>query len=232
MTASDHLDVVHVVVPAHNEGQRIGACLESLREAVSVLAEARPAVVARTTVVLDRCTDTTSQRAREAGVTTITVDAACVGTARRMGALEVARQAGSTPASRVWLAMTDADCIVPATWLVDQTSLAEKVGLVVGRVVPDETELSGNALDEWHRRHLSGRHVHGANLGVRLDAYLHVGGFADLEEHEDVVLVAALSAAGVRLAHGSWVTTSARRDGRTPGGFAAYLRDLDADLAG
>jgi hypothetical protein len=69
-------------------------------------------------------------------------------------------------------------------------------------------------------------HVHGANLGVRASVYRSAGGFADLAEHEDIDLVArcrALGATTVASARAD-VLTSGRQVGRTPGGYAGYLR--------
>ena len=68
--------------------------------------------------------------------------------------------------------------------------------------------------------------MHGANLGVRADAYLAAGGFRTVAEHEDVGLVETLRAAGAPIdsTDRAPVTTSARSTGRVPGGFAGYLR--------
>jgi len=82
-------------------------------------------------------------------------------------------------------------------------------------------------------------HVHGANLGVRADAYLAVGGWADLATAEDHDLWRRLGAAGAALVTTieAPVTTSGRGDGRAPSGFAALLTSLgqlaaiDDDLA-
>ena len=70
--------------------------------------------------------------------------------------------------------------------------------------------------------------MHGANLGVRADAYLAVGGFAPVPAHEDVGLVDRLVAAGRRVC---WVdvprvVTSPRLDARAPAGLGADLRAL------
>ena len=88
-------------------------------------------------------------------------------------------------------------------------------------------------LGAWLERHelREGHgHVHGANLGVRADAYLAVGGFAPLAVHEDVGLVARLRDAG----H-PWVATdrcrvrtSGRTESRVDGGFATFLAGLTA----
>jgi hypothetical protein len=68
-------------------------------------------------------------------------------------------------------------------------------------------------------------HVHGANMGVRADASLKAGGWLALETAEDHDLWhrlrhsghCALSAAKLQ------VTTSGRKTGRAPHGFAEAL---------
>ena len=75
----------------------------------------------------------------------------------------------------------------------------------------------------WRATRVPGRpngHVHGANLGVRADAYLRAGGFPDRPAHEDVDLVAALVASGARVVatDACDVLTSGRLVGRAPGG--------------
>ena len=72
-------------------------------------------------------------------------------------------------------------------------------------------------------------HVHGANLGLRASVWHAVGGFAPLTVGEDRdlstrVVASGACALGVDDNH---VVTSARRDGRAPGGFAALLESLD-----
>ncbi|MFC6344030.1 hypothetical protein ACFP8W_18770, partial [Nocardioides hankookensis] len=74
--------------------------------------------------------------------------------------------------------------------------------------------------------------VHGANLGVRLTAYLEAGGFPEVREHEDVALFEAVLRTGRPWVTGTRVTTSARLRGRTPGGFAGYLRALTRESDG
>ncbi len=68
-------------------------------------------------------------------------------------------------------------------------------------------------------------HVHGANLGVRADAYWRVGGFRPLHVGEDVDLVGRLVDAGTPLAwdaHNA-VLSSDRSDCRARGGFGDYV---------
>jgi hypothetical protein len=74
-------------------------------------------------------------------------------------------------------------------------------------------------------------HVHGANLGVRADAYLAGGGFPAVAAREDVRLaeaVRAMSRYGSVTTTMSPVTTSDRRIGRAPYGVAADLRRIAA----
>jgi hypothetical protein len=70
--------------------------------------------------------------------------------------------------------------------------------------------------------------VYGANLGVRADAYLAVGGFGAVATGEDHHLWRRLGQAGYRRSYAaeSTVRTSARRHGRAPGGLADLLRSL------
>ena len=76
------------------------------------------------------------------------------------------------------------------------------------------------------------RHIHGANLGIRVDAYQRAGGFQPVRSDEDVRLVVSLVESG---AHIVWsgsncVVTSARRGARASGGFADYLASLEGSL--
>ena len=68
-------------------------------------------------------------------------------------------------------------------------------------------------------------HVHGANLGIRGDAYLAAGGWKALETAEDHDLWARLCGkAFPKVSDASLeVLTSGRRVGRAPLGFAAAL---------
>ena len=218
---------VLVIVPARDESALIGRCLAALETARDRAIAAHPTLQVRTIVVADRCLDETAAIARGfTGVEVLEIDAATVGTARQAGA----DHALSTEnPRRAWLANTDADSEVPASWIIDQVALASAgADVVVGTVRPRFTDLSAAEAREWSATHVAGRpngHVHGANLGVRASAYAAVGGFQQLSEHEDVDLVGRLAGAGFRIAASDRgeVVTSGRRVGRTPGGYAAYL---------
>ncbi|WP_299058308.1 glycosyltransferase [uncultured Nocardioides sp.] len=221
---------VAVVVPAHDEEALLGRCLAAVEGARRVLTAERPGWSSVVVVALDRCRDGSAALAAAAGVATVVLDAGRVGAARAAGVAHAATLLGP-PADDVWIAGTDADTVVGPDWLVTQVDVAAAGGeLVVGRVVPDAADVTPALLHAWGLRHAStavAAHVHGANLGFSLAAYRRVGGFGPGDEHEDRGLVAALLAAGTPAHPGAPVVTSGRRTGRTPGGFAGYLRRLD-----
>lgn len=218
---------VVVVVPAHNEVDKLPGCIASVR-----LAAAAVPVPVLTVVVLDDCNDGSEDLSAgdDADVHFHRIDARNVGTARAAG-FEVARRLRDTDPRRTWYATTDADTRVDPDWL--QRQLASQADMVLGLVrVP-----AGRVPPELACRYLRGvdsddhTHVHGANLGCLAATYWRVGAFADLATGEDVDLVARFEAAGCAIDRDSalWVTTSARRTGRAPGGFADDLRAA-ADL--
>lgn len=240
-------DVVVVVVPAHDEEEGIGGCLAAIIDAA-----AHPAVrgvAVHLVVVLDDCRDATLPRAAAvvsgAGLpvtaTLTAVAARNVGRARGLGAAHAWRSLAPADPETVWLATTDADSVVPPDWLAHHLELrAEGADGCAGTVVVDSWDQhppsTRYAFDARYRRH--GRldfghpHIHGTNLGVSMAAYLAAGGFSPLVSGEDHALWNALGRDGRRLiaTPGAPVTTSGRRYGRSPGGFAGTLRRLGATL--
>ncbi|MFC8125648.1 glycosyltransferase [Streptomyces sp. NPDC057302] len=225
-----------VVVPAHNEEDRIAACLRSLRVAAA-RAASLPVVIV---VAADACTDATADLAARGGAHVLETPGRNVGAARAAGtdrALELLAGAGPD----VWLAMTDADTTVPAAWLTHQAALARRgYDAVLGSIRLDpatagallvarhdvdyfRTRGPGEAGRGWEHPH-----VHGANLGVSAAAYLRVGGFTPLPSGEDRDLAIRLSATGHRIARTDQhpVHTAARLRGRAPGGLADLLAAL------
>jgi len=235
--------VLDVVVPARNEEALIGACLRALLAARAALRAREPAVRCRLIVALDSCTDATADvvAAFAPDVEALSLQVGNVGRSRS-AAVDLALCGFDRPREH-WICSTDADSAVPETWLLDHLAAAREGALLaLGSVRPRHTDLAPGAYDDWLARHATGaRHVFGANLGVRADAYLLAGGFPSLRVGEDVALAEAVealdpafcSALGVHpdapvtvsLPH-SVVLTSGRLDGRTPGGFAGYLRTL------
>lgn len=236
------IERIDVVVPARNEEKLLGACLES----VLVAADALPGRIrTRVAVVLDDCTDGSLGVARSFGsrVRIVQASFANVGRARAAGVEELLDS--SVARRRHWIASTDADSVVPRTWLRQHRKAADAGALLaLGNVLPRATDLDEAVLQAWREAHRQPeRHVYGANLGVRVDAYLLAGGFPPLSSGEDEALVTAVEALDPGLLpvlgvvgeappplvldlDGAPVDTSGRTDGRTTGGFAGFLRRL------
>jgi glycosyltransferase involved in cell wall biosynthesis len=246
------ITAVGVVVPVHNEQDRIVACLRSLREALQRLP---PGITAAVTLVLDRCTDRTPDR-----VATMLADwpqgevvlapsilrgAQCAGEApagsgvgalRALGLRQALRRLQPNPPHQIWLLSTDADTTVPPDWACEHLRLAAAgahgvAGLadLAGEAhLPPEVRrryraLLTRGLHDWHHEH-----IYGANLGFRADAYLAVGGFPLDGAGEDHGLWRRLAAAGYCLHHPTSlrVKTSGRIHGRASGGLADLLHSL------
>lgn len=229
---------VLVVIPARNEGVLIQRCLDALALAALDLRIRAVGVRLHTVVVLDSCTDATAELVASApGVIAVSADFSNVGASRALGVLTGLSRVEAGVAS-VWIANTDADSRVPANWLTTQLAAAASgVDVILGSVQPNLVELTNHEVRAWHELHPGGPSVgtvHGTNLGVRASTYLEIGGFASLSQHEDVDLVSRLRAHGARLHETGAipVLTSARKTGRTPGGYAGWVRDLvSADYA-
>jgi glycosyltransferase involved in cell wall biosynthesis len=223
---------VGVIVPAHDEQDLLPFCLRSLRRAARALRGTPVHLV----VVADACRDRTAEVARRGGAAVVTIGARSVGAARAAGAREVLRRTSHLDPADVWLTTTDADTLVPVSWLCQQVSLADQGwDVVAGTVrVADWSGYPQRVRAAFRERYGAGPgphpHVHGANLGFRAVTYLKAGGFPDAPTAEDRALVAALAATGGRMlwTRAVTVTTSARREARAPNGFSRYLADLDA----
>jgi glycosyltransferase involved in cell wall biosynthesis len=222
---------IAVVIPARDESELVGRCLESVLVAKARLEKRHAGVSVSVMLVADRCTDDTAGVARaHPGVTVVQIEAGNVGVARATGAMLAIESSDRVP-DHIWIASTDADSAVPPGWLIEQVRLARRgAAVVLGTVRPDADDLSAEQASAWAAVHTPATRVgevHGANLGVRADVYLAAGGFPGIAEHEDVALVDRCADLGAEIvATGrSEVATSGRQVGRTPGGFARYLRD-------
>lgn len=217
--------MIAVLIPAHNEARRIGACLRSLREAA--LDPTLQGEAVEIFVALDRCTDATAEIAARWQAITVTT-AAGVGVARAAAA-EAALARGAR-----WLANTDADTRVPAHWLAGQLHCGAEVFCGPVRVADwrGYCAATRRAFEGWEPAQDEHAHVHGANLGCSADAYRAVGGFQNLACGEDVALVRQLAAAGFVIARRGdpCVATSARRSARAVGGFSDFLAALEASV--
>jgi GT2 family glycosyltransferase len=223
---------VGIVVPAHNEERLVARCLQSL---LALQLEVPNWIV----LVVDRCTDRTrtvgEQMLRGRGEVVSSL-AGNVGASRNLGSqVAVQRLSRRHPSSRIWLANTDADGFVPATWIDCHLAKAKDGAEILAGVVDlDESTHTSSAFSTAFRTSYgfaeSGKHPHvqGANLGVCARALAAVGGWPALANGEDRELwnrfgvhgFSRVSDAALR------VTTSSRLDGRVPGGFSHSLRLL------
>lgn len=228
-----------VLVPVRDEERLLGRCLRALAGAAGVVAAERPGLDVSVVVVLDGCRDGSAEVAREVvwperlpRPHLLVTEPAGVGVARRRGAEHLLGRAsaGRGRPATTWLAGTDADSTVPASWLLEQVRAAEeghdaRIGTVV--LSSPRDQLAARWTEQ--QQHVEGHpHVHGANLGVRGDVYLQAGGYPPVRTGEDVLLVAALEQRGARLLRTARhpVVTSDRREGRAPEGVAADLAEL------
>lgn len=230
-----------VVVPARDEAAVLPRCLSSIDRATSRVRDAADTVVI---VVADACfDDTEAVAARCLGGTRAAIvrsDRGNVGAARHAGIDAALAICGPGAADRLWIAMTDADTVVPPHWLRHQLRAASAGwhALVGGVAIGDRADRwpgVDDALADHHRaqRHAGVAAVHGANLGMLAASVLAVGGMPELALAEDAALVTRLEHAGcpVLQAPDMVVFTSARRDGRARGGFATFLDGLETRAA-
>lgn len=223
---------VVVVVPVHDEQALLGRCLDSIAVAVAAVD-----LSTHVEVVLDACTDDSAVIAARYPFAVSHINAHLVGRARAQGVEAALAVHARVPERRVWIANTDADSVVPENWLAVQLELAAAgADVVIGTVRPEFDDLHPRHQQLWLDTHIAGEpngHTHGANLGIRASAYRAAGGFAALAEHEDVGLVEACRRAGAVIAasDAGEVLTSGRTVGRTPGGYAGFLR-AQAEMLG
>lgn len=225
------IDHIAVLIPARNEEELLPRCLESVLRAAE---QVPPDVSVNIVVVVDASTDATLEVASallgKQGQILVT-DAGCVGTARSMAA-QAAIASYEGLYRNCWLANTDADCVVPRSWLLDQLHLAQAgAHAIAGTIDVDDfsEHLPGveRLFRESYMFHPDGTHphVHGANMGVRADVYLQVGGWSAKRTAEDHDLWNRISLRGFhkQAVAKLRVMTSGRRVGRAPLGFAGAL---------
>lgn len=214
--------MIAVVVPVHDEADLLPRCLDAVERA-----RAHPGLGGEPVtvwVVLDACTDGSAAIAARYAVERVEVEVRNVGAARAAGA-ERALAAGAR-----WLAFTDGDTRVADDWLVAQIGVGAE--LVCGTVEVDDwlgLSMAGRVAYADHYVDADGhRHIHGANLGISAAAYRAAQGFEPRQTGEDVALVAAVERLGLSIAWSARprVITSARRSGRAPAGFAAFVDAL------
>jgi glycosyltransferase involved in cell wall biosynthesis len=231
-----------VAIPARNEALSIGLTISSILSSLQDLPAFVPTIVC---VACDSCVDGTVAEVGlvNAGDTTVVVVEGTwqsVGGARRaavQAGLDSLLEAGLS-LEQVWITTTDADTTVGPDWLSRQLRYAELgldavAGIVSLRRDADLTLVTEQIFQDMYKVARHGHsHVHGANLGVRANAYVVAGGFPVLPASEDRELWNALLALGYHC-HASnrlRVSTSARLHGRVEEGFAFALRKRQGDV--
>jgi glycosyltransferase involved in cell wall biosynthesis len=237
---------IAILIPARDEEQLLPRCLRSIHRARQTLP---PFVTSDLIVVSDLSTDDTYSIAKTLiqhnglngldklnglnglnGLVTHS-SAGCVGSARALAAtVALSRYSGQT--DRCWFANTDADCEVPSHWLLQHLSIADAgfaaaAGIIDVDSFSEHDAVVAERFRLTYKIHSDGTHphIHGANLGVRADAYLTAGGWQNLAVAEDHDLWKRLADHQFkRVSDASLcVITSGRRTGRAPDGFATAL---------
>jgi glycosyltransferase involved in cell wall biosynthesis len=231
-----------VVVPARDEEASIGACIAALAAQRGI----DPADW-EILLVLDGCTDATSERARAAlpamgpVMHEVALGGLGAGGARAAGMDQACLRLEPLGRPDGLIATTDADSVVAPDWLRRQLEASAAGAEAIGGMIslhPEESE----RLDPETLRRRRGHHeariasledggptehafFGGASIGITARAYREVGGMEPLEALEDEALARRLRARGVPIHRlGSVrVSTSARTVGRAPRGLA---RDL------
>lgn len=225
---------VVVGIPAHDEARHVVACVESVLRAADSLSPDIGVIVG---LAADSCSDDTERLVADIARNDHRV-VACAGGWRSAGAaraaaiqlgMDILRASGLAVGGHgTWIATTDADTEVRSDWLLSQLHHAERGIEAVAGIVEllDDDDRTDLVVATFDRLYTLGDHdhphVHGANLGVRADAYVAAGGFADLALSEDHALWHELRRLGRSClsALDVVVATSARLCSRAPGGFA------------
>ena len=211
---------ISVVIPAHNEEVYLPGALEAVW--------AQTLKPLEVIVVDNASTDRTGEVAEALGARVVHCG--------RKGVAH-ARQAGLLAARGEWVAMTDADSLPVKGWLERLAARAEGAVALYGPLRFYGVSPWEAAFSEWGYRAflnlmaLLGRpNLAGANMMVRKEAALQLGGFPEVEAREDVLLGWRLKALGpVRYVPEALVLTSARR---LKGGWGPFLLRQARNLLG
>ena len=253
---------VVIAIPARNEADRIGACLSAIATQPHAGVRIAGVIVFANNCTDDTAVIAAAFAAASAVpfplhviVADLPPDQAHIGHARRGAtdaALALMMSAGMDDAI---IAGTDADSRVASDWLAAlTTAFAAPVDAVCGAIDIDgplPPALARARSDEAAYADITARaaayldplphdpfpnHIWcwGANLAVRAKVMIAIGGSPIVELAEDRALHSALLRHDARIRHSDTVRvlTSARTDGRAPGGFADlmvhYADDRDA----
>ena len=250
-----------VAVPARNEAERIGACLEALCGQRDRRGLILPAGSFRVVVLANNCRDGTAEIARgvdgpiEVRELELPAASANAGAARR-AAMDAAAELLPRGGPGL-ICTTDADSRPRSDWIARLwCAVASGAEAVAGAVDFDPGESAALTFSEARQREARysalqaeiiayadpephnpwPNHIWawGANLAVTCSAYRRVGGLPARPLAEDRAFVDQLRRHDVPVRHclEARVWTSARRDGRAAGGLASLVADhVQADRA-
>jgi cellulose synthase/poly-beta-1,6-N-acetylglucosamine synthase-like glycosyltransferase len=227
---------IGVVIPARNEEETIEKCIASILVAGD---HHRQRGALWIVVVADTCSDRTASLARVAigsSGQVIETQVGSAGAARRLGAAAAMERFRHVDPRFIWLANTDADTIVCKDWIDVHLQFADQGVTGVAGIVRLDPAGPAEAHEIYRQTYAiredgTHSHVHGANIALRADAYLDIGGWADRALAEDHCLWRRLRRRGWRVSSPaqSVVITSARLKGRAAGGFAdTFQARIDA----
>ena len=236
---------VSVVVPARNEETLVGSCLRALAVQEGVARTGYEVLL-----VLDRCTDTTRERALEVAgefpelrLHLLYGPGEGSGHARRVGMEAACERLLGLGRPRGLISSTDADTVVAPGWLAAQLEAASRGARAIGGRIElaDDESLSEEILS-WHAergrlRHQkllsdpdnSGKTEHwqfsGASLALTAAVYREIGGLEPRASLEDEHLEQVLRRQNIPIERllSVRVTTSARLSGRAKRGLAHDL---------
>jgi glucosyl-3-phosphoglycerate synthase len=233
--------VTVVVVPARDEQDRIGACLEALA------AQTVGRHTFETILVADACRDRTEQVARETAARlglTLTVlpgPGEGSGPARKLGMDAAAERLRSRGRPRGLIATTDADTTPAPDWLERQLAHLERGADVIAGAIELATDAGElpDAVLERRRRDAETRmatvaavdpgaahhHFAGASLGVNAEVYRQVGGMDATSALEDEAFAGALAVHKIPILRAAdvRVRTAVRTEGRAARGLSVDL---------
>ncbi len=207
---SDYLPFVSVIVPSRNEENNIETCIHSLMQ--TNYPHDRFEIVA----VNDRSTDTTGEILNRLSkvytnlkIVEISESTANPNLKGKAGALH----RGINESKGEIVMMTDADCVVPKTWIrsISAYFSDDKVGLVAAfTMVKHESEFDKIQAIEWIYMHTMasagvalGKPLgcFGNNLSIRRSVYDKIGGYEKIKFSvtEDLALIQAVHKTGDKI---------------------------------
>lgn len=247
--------MIAIAIPAHNEADRIAACLGALARQPDARRH-----IAGVVVYANNCSDDTAAIARAVPMPvelhiieeTLPPERANIGWARRRATEAAQALLDRRSVTDAVIANTDADSRVAAGWLQAMVdAFAAGADAVAGAIDIDPDDGSDTAaaraaetdyaasiarINAWldpidHDPWPNHVWAWGANLAVRSDMLDGIGGVPLVDLAEDRALHQALLRRDAKVRHSldARVWTSGRSDGRAPGGFADLLASYSSD---